>query len=113
MKAVLITDQHFGARNNSLQILEHQKKFYEETFFPFLNATKITTVITLGDFFDHRKYTNNYIYNFKLQKFIFLVNTDIITEYMTQYMEIIQEIKYLPEIGIEYFNLKNDFYNMQ
>ena len=61
MKAVLITDQHFGARNNSLQILEHQKKFYEETFFPFLDASGITTVITLGDFFDHRKYTNNYI----------------------------------------------------
>lgn len=61
MKVALITDQHFGAREGSTIILEHQRKFYENTFFPFLDATGITDVITLGDIFDKRKYTNNYV----------------------------------------------------
>ena len=61
MKVALITDQHFGAREGSTIVLEHQKKFYEDIFFPFLQSTGIDTVITLGDFFDKRKYTNNYI----------------------------------------------------
>lgn len=61
MQIALITDLHFGAREGSTIILEHQKKFYENTFFPFLDATGITHVICLGDTFDKRKYTNNYV----------------------------------------------------
>jgi DNA repair exonuclease SbcCD nuclease subunit len=61
MKAVLISDQHIGARENSTIILEHQRKFYDEIFFPYLIENNINTVIGLGDFWDKRKYTNNYI----------------------------------------------------
>ena len=32
----LITDQHFGVRNNSQVFLDYYFKFYEETFFPTL-----------------------------------------------------------------------------
>ena len=51
----LITDQHFGVRNNSQVFLDYYFKFYEETFFPTLKKYGIEEVIDLGDTFDKRK----------------------------------------------------------
>lgn len=56
MKIALITDQHFGARNDSKRIHDHFERFYEQVFFPELKARGIDTVIDLGDTFDRRKY---------------------------------------------------------
>lgn len=70
MKIALITDQHFGAREGSTIILEHQRNFYEHIFFPFLDATGIKNVICLGDIFDKRKYTNNFVID-QCKKFFF------------------------------------------
>jgi DNA repair exonuclease SbcCD nuclease subunit len=58
MKVALITDQHFGARNDSPQFLDFYEKFYEETFFPAIEKYGIDTVLILGDTFDRRKYVN-------------------------------------------------------
>ena len=58
MRIALITDQHFGARNDSIQFHEYYKKFYEEFFFPTLQAQGIDTIVELGDIFDRRKYVN-------------------------------------------------------
>lgn len=58
MKVAIITDQHFGARNDSPQILDYYQKFYKDTFFPKLVEEKIDTVLILGDTFDRRKYVN-------------------------------------------------------
>jgi DNA repair exonuclease SbcCD nuclease subunit len=60
-KVCLITDQHFGARTGSTIIIDHQRKFYNEVFFPYLDKNNINTVIILGDTFDTRKFTNNYV----------------------------------------------------
>ena len=60
MKVALITDQHFGARNDSVQLLNFYEKFYKETFFPRLKAEKIDAILILGDTFDRRKYINFY-----------------------------------------------------
>ena len=60
MKVAIITDQHFGARNDSIAFLDFFEKFYEHTFFPTLDANNITTVLVLGDTFDRRKYVNFY-----------------------------------------------------
>ena len=60
MKVAIITDQHFGARNDSIAFLDFFEKFYEQTFFPNLDANNITTVLVLGDTFDRRKYVNFY-----------------------------------------------------
>ena len=60
MKIAIITDQHFGARNDSPQFLDYYEKFYNETFFPKLVEEKITTLLILGDTFDRRKYMNFY-----------------------------------------------------
>jgi len=62
MKVAIITDQHFGARNDSIHFLDYQEKFYSETFFPVLDSNSIDTVLILGDTFDRRKYINFYSY---------------------------------------------------
>lgn len=59
MKIALITDVHWGARNDSLNFIEYYKKFYNNIFFPKLIENKIDTVLMLGDIFDRRKYTNH------------------------------------------------------
>lgn len=56
MKIALITDQHFGARNDSKRVHDHFEKFYSETFFPEIRKRGIDTVIDLGDTFDRRKF---------------------------------------------------------
>lgn len=60
MKVAIITDQHFGARNDAPLFLDYYEKFYNETFFPTLEKEKIETVLILGDTFDRRKYVNFY-----------------------------------------------------
>lgn len=60
MKVAIITDQHFGARNDSVAFLDFFQKFYDNTFFPTLDAHGINTVLILGDTFDRRKYVNFY-----------------------------------------------------
>ena len=60
MKLAIITDQHFGARNDSIAFLDFYQKFYENTFFPTIDSAGINTVLVLGDTFDRRKYVNFY-----------------------------------------------------
>lgn len=60
MKVAIITDQHFGARNDSVHFLDYYEKFYNETFFPAISNAGINTVLILGDTFDRRKYVNFY-----------------------------------------------------
>lgn len=55
-KIAIISDLHFGCRNDSEQIDKFIRKFYETVFFPYLDKNKITTVFCLGDVFDHRKH---------------------------------------------------------
>jgi DNA repair exonuclease SbcCD nuclease subunit len=58
MNIAVITDQHFGARNDSIHFLDYYEKFYKDTFFPALDNNNINTVLILGDTFDRRKYVN-------------------------------------------------------
>lgn len=58
MKVAIITDQHFGARNDSTHFLDYYEKFYRDTFFPKLVEEGITKLLILGDTFDRRKYVN-------------------------------------------------------
>jgi DNA repair exonuclease SbcCD nuclease subunit len=60
MKVAIITDQHFGARNDSIAFLDYFEKFYNDVFFPTLAEHNIDTVLVLGDTFDRRKYVNFY-----------------------------------------------------
>lgn len=58
MKIALITDQHFGVRNDNVKFINYYKKFYDNIFFPTIKSHNIDTVIDLGDSFDRRKYIN-------------------------------------------------------
>ena len=58
MKISLITDQHFGARNDSQLFLDFYEQFYNEVFFPKLLQEQVTHLLVLGDTFDRRKYIN-------------------------------------------------------
>ena len=58
MKILLITDQHFGVRNDNQHFINHYKKFYGEVVLPFIDAHNITNVICLGDTFDKRRSIN-------------------------------------------------------
>ena len=58
MKIALITDQHFGGKQDSQNFSNYIETFYREQFFPYLSENKIDTVIDLGDTFDRRKFVN-------------------------------------------------------
>ena len=55
MKIAIITDQHFGARKNSKHFHEYFLRFYNDIFFPTIEAEGITTIVDMGDTFDSRK----------------------------------------------------------
>ena len=57
-KIAIITDTHFGCRNDSQVFMDSFKKFYKEIFFPTLEERGIRTVIHMGDVVDRRKFIN-------------------------------------------------------
>ena len=58
MKIALITDTHWGIRNDSPVFHNNTKKFLDDVFFPRLRSNSIDHVIHLGDIVDRRKYIN-------------------------------------------------------
>lgn len=66
MKIALISDIHFGVRNDNKSYLDAQLRFFDAVFFPVLEQNNITDVFILGDVFDRRKYINfNTLYEVK------------------------------------------------
>jgi len=82
LKVAIITDQHFGARNDSIAFLDFFQKFYDNTFFPTLDASGIDTVLVLGDTFDRRKYVNFYALDRTKKMFFDKLEERGITVYM-------------------------------
>jgi len=58
MKIALVTDTHWGVRNDAHHFLNYMGKFYDNIFFPYLEENGIDTIIHLGDIVDRRKYIN-------------------------------------------------------
>ena len=58
MKVLLITDQHFGVRNDNVHYVDQYRKFYTEKVLPIIDKEGITEVLCLGDTFDRRKGVN-------------------------------------------------------
>ncbi len=58
MKIAIDNDSHFGMRGDNLNMMEYAARFYDEIFFPEIEARKIDTIIHLGDIVDRRKFIN-------------------------------------------------------
>ena len=70
MKIALLTDTHFGARNDNLNFNEYFYNFYEGIFFPYLQQNNIKHCIHLGDVMDRRKYASYRILQDFRERFI-------------------------------------------
>ena len=58
MKLLLITDQHFGVRNDNQHFIKKYQQFYSEIVLPQIDKQGITHILCLGDTFDKRKSIN-------------------------------------------------------
>jgi DNA repair exonuclease SbcCD nuclease subunit len=58
MRVAIITDLHWGVRNNNQFFLDRQIDFYYGFFFPYLREQQIEDVWILGDVFENRKQIN-------------------------------------------------------
>ena len=57
-KIALITDTHWGCRNDSPVFAKHISRYYKNVFFPYLEEHGINYIVHLGDIVDRRKYIN-------------------------------------------------------
>ena len=70
----LITDTHFGVKNNSVTWLKKQMEFFYEQFIPHLKKTPNAEVIHLGDVFDSRSSISPFIAQQVVQLFKDIAN---------------------------------------
>ena len=112
MKIALITDTHFGARNDSLPFNDYFYKFWEEIFFPLIDKKGIDTIIHLGDTMDRRKFVSYKIAKDFREQFCETFVTNDINLHMIvgnhdTYFKNTNEVNSLDElIGGRYENIK-------
>lgn len=58
MKIAVITDIHYGVRNDSPHFIDANRRFFREVYFPKLDEELIEHVVFMGDLVDRRKYIN-------------------------------------------------------
>ena len=78
MKVALITDTHFGARNDNQVIQNHINQFFDDLFFPYLYQNNIKEIVHLGDLMDKRKSVSYLTLNSVRKNFISRITHDSI-----------------------------------
>jgi len=63
MKIAILSDLHFGVRNNSQFFVDKQEDFFYNQLIPYLIEQQINTIWMLGDFFENRKMISTQILN--------------------------------------------------
>ena len=58
MTTALVTDLHFGVRNDAESFRMNQERFYEKVFFPTIRERGVDEIVVLGDVFDKRRGIN-------------------------------------------------------
>jgi DNA repair exonuclease SbcCD nuclease subunit len=67
---LVMSDEHFGARNDSAAFLKKQLDYYENEFFPYIIKNNIRIVLSLGDLFHSRKSINPRTIHWVRKRFI-------------------------------------------
>jgi len=112
MNIAIITDTHFGARNDNVNFSEYFYKFYEEQFFPYLKENNIKHCLHLGDIMDRRKYVSyRTAQNFRerfIQPFVKMgIELHVLVGNHDTYFKNTNEINSVKElIGERYKNIK-------
>jgi DNA repair exonuclease SbcCD nuclease subunit len=70
MKLPILSDLHFGLRNDHPSFRDYLKKFYEEQFFPYIDKHAYKEIVHCGDLMDRRKYVNFETLDFMQRVFI-------------------------------------------
>lgn len=70
MRIAILTDTHFGARNDSQQFLDYFLNFIEDQFLPECKKQNVSVILHLGDLFDRRKFINFNTLNHVRARFI-------------------------------------------
>lgn len=115
MKIALITDTHWGIRNDNIAFIENNKKFLDNIFFPYLDEHSIKNVIHLGDLVDRRKYINFYTANRVRKDFLLPldergITMDIIAGNHDTYFKNTNEINSLTELVDKKYNNISIYY---
>jgi DNA repair exonuclease SbcCD nuclease subunit len=58
VKIALISDTHYGVRNDHPAFLDNTKSFLDNVFFPYIDNNNVECIIHPGDLVDRRKYIN-------------------------------------------------------
>mgnify|MGYP001248730975 CR=1 FL=1 len=69
MNTIIISDLHFGFKNNSISWFDNQNIFFEKQFIPYLQTLEKenTTLVVTGDIFDNRQIIHQLI-RYKVEK---------------------------------------------
>lgn len=70
MQYAILTDTHFGARNDSQQFLDYFLEFIENQFIPECEKRNIKNILHLGDLMDRRKFVNYNTLNQVRERFL-------------------------------------------
>lgn len=111
MKIAIVTDTHWGVRNDHLAFLDNQKLFLNEVFFPELVSRGITHIVHLGDLVDRRKYINYLTLRRLRQDFLdavrrFGMTMDILLGNHDVYYKETNAVNALGELLGEYTNIR-------
>ena len=112
MNIAIITDTHFGARNDNINFSNYFYRFFDEQFFPYLKENNIKHCLHLGDIMDRRKYVSyRTVKEFRekfIQRFIELdIELHVLVGNHDTYFKNTNEVNSVTElIGNRYNNVK-------
>lgn len=100
MKVAVITDTHFGARGDNADLLDSMVEFYDDQFFPTIEAEGCEHIIHAGDLVDRRKYINFKTLHTMREQFIKRIHlpTDIICGNHDTYYKNTNDLNALDEL---------------
>ena len=109
MKILLITDTHWGVRNDSPVFLDYLKKSVDDVLLPYVKENPVDAIIHLGDLVDRRKYINFVTLNRLKKDFIEPINNlgvpvHIIAGNHDEYYKNTYEINALRELVADTYN---------